>query len=265
MKINESPRLVSAIIPTQNRPDMLIRAVKSVTSQTYPKIEIIIVDDGAEYDVEAMIRKEIRSDFCRVIKNTRTPGAAGARNSGFYESHGELIGFLDDDDEWFPDKIAKQIDSFRVNDNAVGIVITGYFVVQNGAKTLRERNLNGNVFGTLCRQHLAGNTSNPLIRRKVLEEVGLFDEQMSAAQDTDLWLRIAKQYHFATVSEPLALIHWQASDRITQNYQKRLQGTYRLLQKHWADLHPERKHKLVKRIVYLTVAALSKSFVRSRN
>jgi glycosyltransferase involved in cell wall biosynthesis len=263
--IDEHTPLVSAVIPTRNRPEMLVRAVKSVTSQTYPKIEIIIVDDGSEYDVEAMIRKEIQSEFCRVIKNIRAPGAAGARNSGFYESRGEFIGFLDDDDEWMPKKIAKQIDAFRMSDNAVGIVITAYFVVQNGAKILRERDLNGKVFGTLCRQHLAGNTSNPLIRRKVFEQVGLFDEQMAAAQDTDLWLRIAKHYDFATVSEPLALIHWQASDRMTQNYRKRVQGMYRLLRKHWADLHPGRKYKLFKRIVYLTVAALSKSFVRPRN
>jgi glycosyltransferase involved in cell wall biosynthesis len=81
---------------------MLMRAVYSVARQTYPNVELIIVDDGTEYDIERLIRSNIDVQACRVIKNVRKPGAAGARNAGFYESRGVFIGFLDDDDEWSP-------------------------------------------------------------------------------------------------------------------------------------------------------------------
>jgi glycosyltransferase involved in cell wall biosynthesis len=245
--------LVSVIIPTQSRPDMLIRAVKSVTNQTYPSTEIVIVDDRSNYDIEAHLRKEAVPKYYRVIKNTRTPGAAGARNTGFNNSQGEFIGFLDDDDEWMPDKIEKQVEIFQECDNAVGIVIASYYVVQNGTKLTRIRNLEGNVFETLCREHVAGNTSIPLIRRSVLDEVGLFDEKMSAAQDTDLWLRIAKRYQYRTVNKPLGIIHWQGTDRITQHPGMQISGTLRFLIKHWPDLHPARKYKLIKRVIRLSV------------
>jgi glycosyltransferase involved in cell wall biosynthesis len=254
MKIDGNRPLVSAIIPTRNRSDMLIRAVKSVANQTYPNLEIIIVSDGSEYDVEATIRKECNSKSCRVIKNTRTPGAAGARNSGFYESRGEFIGFLDDDDEWMPDKISRQVETFQKSHSSVGIVITSYFIVQDALRILRTRSLEGDVFRSLCKEHNAGNTSSPLMRRNVFEKAGLFDEELRAAQDTDLWLRIAKHYHFTTVNEPLAVIHWEGSDRITKNWPMQIGGIFRFLCKHWSDLHPQRKFNLMKRIVRLSIA-----------
>jgi O-antigen biosynthesis protein len=233
---------------------MLVRAVTSVARQTYSRIETIVVDDNSNYDVEARIRTEFGLDRCRVVTNTRSPGAAGARNAGFYESRGAFIGFLDDDDEWLPDKISRQVEAFQSAIDEIGIVTASYFVVQNTTRTIRLRNLEGHVFQLLCKEQVAGNTSIPLIRREVFEAVGMFDEQLTAAQDTDLWLRIAKHYGFATVHEPLALIHWQGSDRITKNLQNQIQGVYRFLRKHWADLPGSRKYRLVKAMARLSLA-----------
>jgi glycosyltransferase involved in cell wall biosynthesis len=248
--------LVSAIIPTRNRPEMLVRAARSVAGQTYGNIEIIIVDDGPGCSVEERIRKEIELQACRVIKNMRKPGAAGARNTGLFESKGEFIGFLDDDDEWISEKIEKQIEAFRRSDDNVGIVCTQDIIIHNSTKIIRRRQLEGNIYDALCREHIVGNTSSPLIKRHVLEEVDFFDEDMPAAQDTELWLRIAKRYHFTTVREPLAIIHWHDSGRITENYPKQILGAYMLLRKHWNDLHPRRKYNLIKGIVRLTFLAM---------
>jgi glycosyltransferase involved in cell wall biosynthesis len=252
MHERQSLPLVSIIIPTQNRPEMLLRAVRSVARQTYRNIELIIVNDGSGCTIEEHLRQEIELPACRVIKNTRKPGAAGARNSGFFESKGEFIGFLDDDDEWMSEKIEKQIEAFQKSADNVGVVCAQDIVIHHATKIRRHRQLEGNIYETLCREHTVGNTSVPLIRRHVLEEVGLFDEDMPAAQDTELWLRIAKRYHFSTVREPLAIIHWHDFGRITENYSKQIVGTYRLLRKHWSDLHMRRKYKLIKRIVRLT-------------
>jgi GT2 family glycosyltransferase len=118
----------------------------------------------------------------------------------------------------------------------------------------RSRDLEGDVFQTLCRKHVAGNTSNPLIKRDALEAVGLFDEKLTAAQDTDLWIRIAKQHHFATVNEPLTVIHWHDSNRIGKSPHKQILGTFKLLRKNWTHLHARRKYTLIKKIMRLSVS-----------
>src|SRR5687768_7852253 len=146
MNGSQLPLLVSVIIPTRDRPEMLMRAVKSVAGQTYQNIETIIVNDGAEYDLEGMIRKETGIQAYRVLRSARKPGAAGARNTGFYASKGNFIAFLDDDDEWMPEKIEKQVEAFQRCDNKVGIVWTQYFNVRGTSKTLGRLQLEGNVY-----------------------------------------------------------------------------------------------------------------------
>jgi glycosyltransferase involved in cell wall biosynthesis len=235
---------------------MLLRAVRSVARQTYRNIELIIVNDGPEGSIEERLRQEIELQVCRIIKNRRKPGAPGARNTGFFESKGEFIAFLDDDDEWMPEKIEKQIEAFQKSNNNVGIVSAQDIIIHNSTKIVRYRQLEGNVYEILCREHTVGNTSVPLIKRNAFEKVGLFDEGMPAAQDTELWLRIAKEYHFTTVKEPLAIIHWHGSERITENSSKQIVGAYMLLRKHWSDLPMRRKYKLIKMIVRLTVRTI---------
>jgi glycosyltransferase involved in cell wall biosynthesis len=255
--------LVSVIIPTRDRLEMLIRAIKSIACQTYKNIELIVVDDGAEDRLEEMIRKEMDGKMAyRVLRNARKPGAAGARNTGFYASKGEYIGFLDDDDEWLPKKIVNQVEAFQRSDNKVGIVWTQYINVLGTTQTIERIQLEGNVYAALCKAHIAGNTSIPLIKRHALEEVGLFDESFPAAQDTDLWIRIAKHYHSTTVYETLALIHRHSSERITNNNQQQFLGAYALLCKHWKEFPVQRKYKLIKRIVRTGLATLQEQLRR---
>jgi glycosyltransferase involved in cell wall biosynthesis len=242
---------------------MLIRAIKSTAFQTYKNIELIIVDDGAEDELEEMVRKESEGKMAyRVLRNARKPGAAGARNTGFYASKGEFVGFLDDDDEWLPEKIAKQVDAFQRSDNKVGIVWTQYINVIGTTQTVRHLQLEGNVYVDLCKAHIAGNTSIPLIKRHALEDVGLFDESFPAAQDTDLWMRIAKNYHSTTVYETLALIHRHSSERITNNNKKQLLGVYALLRKHWKEFPVQRKYMLIKYIIHLDFDILQEQLRR---
>ena len=254
--------LVSAIIPTRDRPELLIRAAKTVARQTYRNIEIIIVDDGSHRQIEALIKSEPELRSCKVINNVRRSGAAGARNTGFCESKGEFVGFLDDDDEWMPEKIEKQIEAFEKSGHSVGIVCTQDIIVDGSAKIIRRRKLEGNVWEALRREHIAGNTSNPLIKRYVLHDVGGFDEGMQAAQDKELWIRIAKRYEFTTVDEPLVIIHRHDSNRITGNRQKRILGAYKLLRKHWKDLPARRKFNIMKGIVRQTLLIAQDAFCK---
>ena len=90
MRDRERLPLVSAIIPTRNRPEMLLRAAKSVARQTYQNIELIIVDDETEGSIEERLRQEIELQACQVIKNRRKPGGSGARNTGSLRVRGSL-------------------------------------------------------------------------------------------------------------------------------------------------------------------------------
>src|ERR1700722_12759995 len=100
--------LVSVIIPTLNRPELLMRALTSVLNQTHADIEVVVVIDGP--DVETVdVLKTVRDHRMRTLLNTQSLTAAGARNRGVDHAKGDWIAFLDDDDEWSPDKLEKQI------------------------------------------------------------------------------------------------------------------------------------------------------------
>lgn len=253
MDVKQPWLLTSVIIPTRDRPHMLMRAIKSVICQTFKDLEIIIVNDGSEHIDEELLKKYFGFQGIRVLRNMRKPGAAGARNTGFYESSGKFIGFLDDDDEWLPRKIEKQVEAFQNSCERVGIIFTQHFIVKKNTKILKEWVAQGDVYQDLCREHIPGNTSNPLIKRNVLNEVGLWDEKLPADQDKDLWLRIAKRYHFATVREPLVLFYWHDFERISTNRYKKLLGELMFLKKHWKDLPIQRKCRVIKRIARLTL------------
>ena len=100
--------LVSVIVPTLHRPTLLMRALASVFCQTWPEFEVIVVVDGPDPDTIAILRT-IDDPRLRVIVNPRSLTAAGARNAGMDHAKGEWIAFLDDDDEWSPEKLAKQM------------------------------------------------------------------------------------------------------------------------------------------------------------
>ena len=243
--------LISVIIPTHDRPALLLRAVGSVAHQTYPNVEVIVVNDGAQSGVREAIGTAFPDLRCRVIPNTRRSGAAGARNAGYVDSHGAYLAFLDDDDEWLPEKLTRQWQALSERDARVGVVCVWAVLVDGPVETLRRYAVDGAVHRQLCRETMAGNTSNPMIARWAFEAAGGFDERLPAAQDTDLWLRLAKHCHFVTVREPLVRVHVQYDARITRDVRKQLVGVFLLLWKHWTDLPLSRKSFLVKRLLQL--------------
>jgi glycosyltransferase involved in cell wall biosynthesis len=243
--------LVSVIIPTKNRDHELLRALKSVKQQTYPNKETIVVYDGTE--CLKRIADKINScdyDF-RLLRNMKRSGGSGARNTEIYESKGQFIGFLDDDDEWLPGKIEKQMQVFLKAGDEIGIVCVQYFIHNETTTNIRMINVEGHIYQEICKNHIVGHTSNALIRRNILEKVQGFDEDLPAGQDTDLWIRIAKVCQFSTVHEPLAIIHESSIDRITQDHKKQLIGKYRLLYKHWSKFPIRRKVSTIRSIIRL--------------
>lgn len=230
--------LITAVITTHKRaPEFVQRALDSVLAQTYPHMEIIVVDDSpADFEQRDQIKQLVEAKGAQYIAHDVCKGACAARNTGLAVAGGEYIAFLDDDDEWLPEKIEKQVAKFTDN---VALVYCGSKVCYSSTNTTVESVTayrRGSVYAELLKTNFIGATSFPLLRRSSLMEIGGFDIMMQSAQDYDVWLRLAQRYEVDYVSEALAVYYIHTSDRITQNYQKKVAGLERIIAKNQSFL-----------------------------
>jgi glycosyltransferase involved in cell wall biosynthesis len=195
--------LVSVVIPNYNCARFLPDALTSVFAQTYPRVEVIVVDDGSTDDSAQVL--DTFGDRIRVLRQANQ-GVSAARNLGIRESRGELIAFLDADDLWHPEKLAKQVALFA--DPAVGLVHCAVEYIDEQGRTLGTNftGRRGRVLrhialleGTVV---LAGG-STAVVRRTSFDKAGVFDPDMSTAADWDMWRRIACYDAIDVVREPL--------------------------------------------------------------
>ncbi len=200
--------LVSVVIPVYNGERYLAQAIESVLGQTWPHVELIVVDDGST-DGSAAIIARYGSRLVAVRQENR--GVAGARNAGFERATGRFIALLDQDDWWHPDKLEKQVEAMLA-DRRVGLVHTGvaHYDEASGqftgplAPQATPERLVGDCFRRLILDNQVYNSS-VMVRASVLRRVGHCDLQIrgNTVQDYDLWLRIARRARFAFVPEPL--------------------------------------------------------------
>lgn len=240
-------KLVSAIITTHDRPpETVLRAVNSVLSQTYKNIEIIVVDDStSDYSQRQDVEKTVRevSDRVLYIKHPASLGANAARNTGLAHAKGYYVAFLDDDDEWLPNKIEEQLKGFT--DNSIALVYCGMVIIDEKHNKRREHNgsfIKGNVYNELLSDNIIGSTSNPLIKRECIDSIGYFDTDLQSSQDYDLWLRLAKEYPVSYVNKPLLNYHSHDNERISTNLDKQISGKERIIEKYYNDI--ERNNKI---------------------
>ena len=237
--------MVSVIITTHNRaPGIVLRAVRSVLAQTYDAIEIIVVDDSTgDYpyrdEVERAVRQE--SAAIRYIRHEENRGACAARNTGLSYASGCYVAFLDDDDEWDPEKIEEQLKGFT--DERIALVYCGVLIIDDvtGKKKKRQRVFQrGFVFDSLLQDNFIGGSSNPLIRKVCVDQVGGFDETLQSFQDFDLWLRIALRYPVNYVEKTLLYYHVHDGVRISTDPDKKIQGIERINEKYRESIAKDR-------------------------
>ncbi|UTE73407.1 glycosyltransferase [Rossellomorea marisflavi] len=209
---------VSVIIPTYKRPLFLERAIRSVQTQTYNNIEIIVVDDnniGDEYRLETEnVMKNIKDPRVIYIKHNINRNGAVARNTGINYSSGEYISFLDDDDEFLPDKILNQVKRMENLDNSWGACYTSYkkFNSNDNVQICFE-NREGELFlEGLMRSLYIGSGSNIFVRKSVIEKIGGFDESFIRNQDLEFLVRVLKEFKMAFVNICGLLVHYEIRD-----------------------------------------------------
>lgn len=230
--------MVSAIITTYKRkPAMVLRALDSIIAQTYRDIEIIIVDDSpADYSKRDAVRSAVmerqsenQDISIKYIAHEKNMGACVARNTGLDAAAGEYVAYLDDDDEWLPEKIEKQMKVIQSSN--VALVYCGS--INRNDRTEEEtigkkEYIKGKAFIRLLYSNFIESTSYPLIRKECLVNIGGFDPLMQSAQDYDVWLRLAERYEIDYVEEPLVIYHEHNGERITTNPSKKINGLERI-------------------------------------
>lgn len=206
--------LVSIVIPTYKRPDIIVRAVESALSQSYPNIEIIVVDDNDPSFPERKSTEKVMEQYSNnpkvmYIQHERNKNGSAARNTGWKHAHGEYITYLDDDDELSPQKIEKQVDCLESLDDSWGACYTAYHIIRPDGSILRSANhIEGNVYvKALMRTMYVGSGSNLLLRKSAVDSVGGYDERFKRNQDIEFMTRIFERYKLAFVNQDLLLIH----------------------------------------------------------
>lgn len=233
--------LVSVIIPTCNRSNLVERAIRSILAQTYADFELIIVDDASADDTRNAV---VRFDDIRIqyIRHDRNRGGPAARNTGIRRARGKYIALLDDDDEWHTTKLEKQVNAFKEAANGVGFIYSGFEVRDENGEVVRTTlpALRGNLHMNLLRRNMIGGSSVPLIKRECFDKVGFFDESLTSCQDWDMWLRISSSYEFDFVPEILARVYFHG-DQISEDFSSLIPGRSRMIEKHMDEFrkHPE--------------------------
>lgn len=227
--------LISVIIPTYNRSQVLLRAIESIICQTFTDWELLVVDDCSTDDTVHIVTQISQKDSrVRYHKLPQNSGANAARNLGIRQSASDIISFLDSDDVMHPDNLSKQYVAFTSNPNlGVSYVGADYYdgekyisTVHNGMRGSLETYLFLNLKG------LGSSTSGFAVRRSVFGQVGCFDDQMASQQDLDFLVRAARDFYIDYLEDCNTMMYINSNNRISDNVQKVILGEIQFMQKH---------------------------------
>ena len=210
-----SPR-ISAIIPTFNRAHLLPRAVDSILSQTLPPHSVILVDDGSTDGTEKLIKKNYPE--IKYLKQDNL-GVSAARNAGITATSCEWLAFLDSDDEWLPEKLARQMEVLNLAP-AMKICHSDEIWIRNGKRVnpLKKHSKSGGWMFKKALPICCISPSSAMIHRSVFDNVGLFEESLPACEDYDLWLRVTSSYPVLYISEKLVVKHGGHQNQLSEKY-----------------------------------------------
>jgi len=261
--------LVSVIIPTYDRNEYLSAAVETVARQTYDPIELIVVDDCSPTPVRETLADSDTSALAtvRCLRHKTNRGANAARNTGIEAASGEFLAFLDDDDEWDPEKVARQVSAFQNADDNVGVVYTGtrYVDTQTGDELVVTPTHSGQVTEDILEGKKFGEFSVMMARSDVVETAGLPDERFPSWQDREWYLRLSVHCTFEGIPEPLTTRRMGHGDQITDDYQVKRDVSYPLLLEKHRPLAAEYGWLTERRFVASLSAKLGRAAVRSNH
>lgn len=207
---------IAVVIPTYNRATLLMRALESVAQQSLKPKEVIVVDDGSEDDTAELVKQR----FPKVtLLQQDNRGVSSARNLGIQSTSADWVALLDSDDEWHRDKLAKQVAAIKAEPDS-SICHCDEIWVRNGRRVnaMKKHAKQGGWIFNDCLPLCAISPSAVLIKCTVFESIGLFDEELPACEDYDLWLRITSRMPVLYIDEPLLTKYGGHADQLSQKH-----------------------------------------------
>jgi glycosyltransferase involved in cell wall biosynthesis len=206
MEKNKSP-LVSVIIPAYNSEKFIGRAINSVLNQTFQDFELIIVNDFSTDGTEEVIRKfEKKDKRIKYIKhNINSGGPAKPLNTGIKKSKGNYIAILENDDEWFPRKLEKQIKLFENSSEKIGLVSCSVLIIELQKKIIKKyKNIpHKNNFEKALSGCPVTSLSSIVFKKNTINDCNFFDENIKIAADRDFYITVLKKYFLVFVEDVL--------------------------------------------------------------
>ncbi|TVP64723.1 MAG: glycosyltransferase [Nodularia sp. (in: Bacteria)] len=266
-KINNEALKISVVIPAYNCEKTIKTTIESVLKQTFTNFELIIINDGSK---DATLDKIAQIHDPR-IKVFSYPNAGGnvSRNRGLHHAVGEFVSFIDADDLWTPDKLQVQLQALQNNVDAQVAYSWTDYINENGEIFLSGTHItaNGDVYEKLLINNFLESGSNPLIYREAVLELGGFDESLPAAQDWDMWLRLAAKYSFVAVPS-VQILYRLSANSVSSNLAKQEKYCLQVITNayHAKDLNNKSilKLSMTNLYKYLTCKALNRPHNRQK-
>ncbi|MFO7800591.1 glycosyltransferase family 2 protein [Rhodohalobacter sp.] len=232
---NHSKPLVSAVIPTHNRAEILERAIQSVLDQTWENIEIVIVDDASEDETPQLLESlSDKHKNLKVIQNSTSKGASASRNIAIKNAEGEYIAGLDDDDIWRPNRIELLMEEFQEGYSAV----TSNDRMDFGEKEIVWKKKPIITLHDLLFYNQVGN--QVLTKKEYLQKIGGYDESLQSAQDYDLWIRLAHDFGpIKTAPHTLQVVNMNEDRESITTSDSKTDGYIACFQKHRDKMNSE--------------------------
>ena len=235
---------VSIIIPTYNRAEFLRSAIDSALKQTFNDFEIIVCDDKST-DHTRDVASDFADDRIKYMINEGKKGPSATRNTAILSSEGEYIAFLDDDDEWLPDKLKRQVTLLDFSSsNICGVYSNRNLIDRNSDKILSDDPGTEKHQGNLLYQLMIKSpihTSTVIIRKACLDEIGLFDETISYMEDRDMWIRLSMKWDFEYIATPLTKAYVHGFAHLSSNLEGQTVGREKLLERYQDLFRKNRK------------------------
>lgn len=227
--VNKAAPLVSVVIPTHERAQLLKRALQSVLVQTYDKLEILVVDDASR-DKTREVVESFGDTRIRYFRHQTNKGGSAARNTGIIAATGDYVAFLDDDDEWEREKTEEQL---KLLDKYDVVMCTSNLNKHSLHKLTNVREVS--LDDLRKSRFTAGGTGILMLRANIMKDM-LFDETLPRGQDWDLFLRLAERYKIGYLNKPLVRydegLHTRISNRIKNIPAAEIERRSIVLEKH---------------------------------
>lgn len=207
---------ISVVIPTHNRAHTLERALRSVLTQTSEANEILVIDDGSVDNTRELITRQ----FPQVrLLSQQQRGVSAARNLGIKEAQFDWIALLDSDDEWLANKLETIRQHYHRNRDIL-LFHSDEIWIRDGVRVnpMKKHQKSGGMIFSHCLPLCVISPSAAVIHRQLFEDVGLFNENLPACEDYDLWLRVCQRFPVHYIDQPLIRKYGGHEDQLSRRF-----------------------------------------------